>query len=187
MFQLGTFMKSLGEVKMQNKTKVSITMTIVLFGTITLVPGAFAASPTYLTTTQKAEMKYLIEEEKLARDVYTYLAKTVTTRKFSNIARSEQTHMDYMKALLTKYKLSNPTSGKAAGVFVNKDIQALYNSLTVEGSAGLLQAVGVGVKIENVDIATLKGLLAKPLPVDVKAALSLMLAASYNHLEAYTY
>jgi hypothetical protein len=95
--------------------------------------------------------------------------------------------MNYMAALLTKYKLSNPTSGKAAGVFVNKDIQALYNSLTVEGSAGLLQAVGVGVKIENVDIATLKGLLAKPLPVDVKAALSLMLAASYNHLEAYTY
>jgi hypothetical protein len=95
--------------------------------------------------------------------------------------------MDYMKTLLTKYKLSNPTSGKAAGVFVNKDIQALYKSLTAEGSAGELQAFSVGAKIETLDIATIKGLLAKPLPVDVKAALSLMLAASYNHLEAYTY
>jgi hypothetical protein len=187
MFQLETLLKPSEDVEMQQRTKISIAITAMFFSTIMIAPGAIAASPTNLTTAQKAEMKYLIEEEKLARDVYTFLSKTVTTRKFSNISRSEQTHMDYMKALLTKYKISNPTSGKAAGVFVNKNIQALYNSLTAEGSAGLLQAVGVGVKIENVDIATLKGLLAKPLPVDVKAALSLMLAASYNHLEAYTY
>lgn len=47
-------------------------------------------------------------------------------------------------------------------------------------------AYGVGVKVENVDIGTLKEILAKPLPADVKAALELMLAASYNHLEAYS-
>jgi hypothetical protein len=95
--------------------------------------------------------------------------------------------MNYMATLLTKYKQTNPTTGKAAGVFVNKDIQALYNSLTAEGSAGLLQAYAVGVKVEEIDIASLKELLAKPMPVDVKAALDLLLAASYNHLEAYTY
>jgi hypothetical protein len=33
----------------------------------------------------------------------------------------------------------------------------------------------------------LKELLAKAMPVDVKAALDLLLAASYNHLEAFTY
>ena len=95
--------------------------------------------------------------------------------------------MNYIAALLTKYKQTNPTTGKAAGVFVNKDIQALYNALTAEGSAGLIQAYGVGVKIEDVDIASLKELLTKAMPVDVKAALDLLLAASYNHLEAFTY
>jgi hypothetical protein len=95
--------------------------------------------------------------------------------------------MNYMASLLTKYKQTNPTTGKAAGVFASKDVQDLYNTLTVEGSAGLLQAVGVGAKIENVDIASIKTLLAKSLPADVKAALELMLAASYNHLEAFTY
>jgi hypothetical protein len=132
-------------------------------------------------------LKYLIEEEKLARDVYTYLAGKVTTRKFSNIARSEQTHMNHIASLLTKYKQSNPTTGKAAGVFVNKDIQALYNTLTAEGSAGMVQAYGVGVKIEEVDIASLKELLLKAMPADVKAALELLFAASNNHLEAFTF
>jgi len=116
---------------MLEKKKVSLVLAATLMGAVALAPGATAATPTYLTTTQKAQLKYLIEEEKLARDVYTYLASKVTTRKFLNISRSEQTHMNYMATLLTEYKQSNPTSGKAA--------------------------------------------------------LELMLAASYNHLEAFTY
>jgi hypothetical protein len=172
---------------MLQRKKISTAIAVAVFGTLALAPAASAATPTYLTTTQKAQLKYLIEEEKLARDVYTYLSTKVTTRKFSNIARSEQTHMNYIAALLTKYKQVNPTTGKAAGVFVNKEIQALYNSLTTEGSAGLLQAYAVGVKVEEVDIASLKELLTKAMPVDVKAALDLLLAASYNHLEAFTY
>ena len=167
--------------------KISTVITAALLGAIALAPGAQAATPTYLTTTQKAQLKYLIEEEKLARDVYTYLAGKVTTRKFSNIARSEQTHMNYVASLLAKYKQTNPTTGKAAGVFVNKDIQALYNTLTAEGAAGQLQAFAVGVKVEQVDIASIKELLLKPMPADVKAALDLMLAASNTHLEAFTY
>ena len=175
----------MGSMKMLVSKKTSAILTAALFAAIALAPGASAATPTTLTTTQKAQLKYLIEEEKLARDVYTYLAKNVTTQKFSNISRSEQTHMNYMAALLTKYKLTNPTTGKAAGVFVNKDIQALYNALTKEGKVGIVQAFGVGVKIEDVDIASLKQLLAKSMPADVKTALDLLLAASYNHLDAF--
>jgi hypothetical protein len=186
-FHCGTFKKLSEDVKMLKSKKISTAVAAALLATLALAPGASAATPTYLTTTQKAQLKYLIEEEKLARDVYTYLSAKVTTRKFSNIARSEQTHMNYIASLLTKYKQTNPTIGKAAGVFVNKDIQALYNTLTAEGSAGLIQAYGVGVKIEDVDIASLKELLTKAMPADVKAALELLLAASYNHLEAFSY
>ena len=158
---------------------------LVVIATFGMAPMANAA--TRPTTAQKLQLQYIVEEEKLARDVYLYLAENVTSSKFANIARSEQTHMNYIATLLTKYKQTNPTVGKAAGVFVNKEIQALYNALTVEGSAGLLEAYGVGVKVEEVDIASLKELLAKPMPVDVKAALDLLLAASYNHLEAFSY
>lgn len=169
------------------KKIVPTILTATLFGALALAPAATAATPTYLTTAQKAQLKYLVEEEKLARDVYTYLAAKVTTRKFTNIARSEQTHMNYLATLLTKYKLWNPTTNRKAGVFYNVDLQALYNQLIVEGSAGLVEAFGVGVKVEVVDIASLEELLLNPMPADVKAALDLLLAASRNHLEAFSF
>lgn len=170
-----------------SRKKVSTLLAATLFGAIALAPVASAVTPTTLTTTQKAQLKYLAEEEKLARDVYTYLSAQVTTRKFSNIARSEQTHMNYIAMLLTKYKIWNPTTNRKPGVFFNEDIQALYNTLIVQGAPGVLEAYSVGLQIEEADIATIKVLLLKAMPLDVKAALDLLLAASYNHLEAFTY
>ncbi len=172
---------------MLNRKYVSTVVTAALAGALVLAPAANAAVPTTLTTTQKAQLKFLVEEEKMARDIYLYLATKTTTRKFSNIARSEQTHMNYMAVLLTKYKLWNPTTNRKAGVFYNQDIQKLYNTLIAEGSVGVLEAYGVGVKVEEVDIASLEELLVNPMPADVKAALDLLLAASYNHLEAFSY
>ena len=92
-----------------------------------------------------------------------------------------------MATLLTKYKVWNPTTNRKAGVFYNVDIQAMYNALIAEGGAGIVEAYGVGVKVEETDIASLQELLLKPMPVDVKATVDLLLAASYNHLEAFTY
>jgi hypothetical protein len=172
---------------MLNKKHLSTILTAALFGALALAPAATAATPTTLTATQKSQLKFLVEEEKMARDVYTYLSTQVTTRKFSNIARSEQTHMNYMATLLTKYKVWNPTTNRKAGVFYNVDIQAMYNALIAEGGAGIVEAYGVGVKVEETDIASLQELLLKPMPVDVKATVDLLLAASYNHLEAFTY
>jgi hypothetical protein len=172
---------------MLNRKYVSTLVAAALLGALAVVPAANAAVPTTLTTAQKAQLKFLVEEEKMARDIYTYLSAQVTTRKFSNIARSEQTHMNYMATLLTKYKLWNPTTNRKAGVFYNQDIQKLYNTLIAEGAVGLVEAYGVGVKVEEVDIASLKELLLKAMPVDVKATLDLLLAASYNHLEAFSY
>ena len=92
-----------------------------------------------------------------------------------------------MTTLLAKYKVWNPTTNRKAGVFFNKEIQGLYNTLTVEGAAGLAQAYGVGVKVEEHDIATIETMLLDNMPVDMKAVLELLLAASYNHLEAFQY
>ena len=92
-----------------------------------------------------------------------------------------------MTTLLAKYKVWNPTTNRKAGVFFNKEIQALYNSFIVEGAVGLVEAYGVGVKVEEHDIATIEKMLLDNMPVDMKAVLELLLAASYNHLEAFTY
>ena len=108
------------------------------------------------TTAQKLQLQYLVEEEKLARDVYTFLAENVTSQKFANIAKSEQTHMDNVAVILKTYNFFNPTLTRAAGVFRDKELQALYTELTTQGSAGVLEAFEVGVAIEELDIKDLE-------------------------------
>jgi hypothetical protein len=149
--------------------------------------GASAVTTTTKpTVAQKLQLQYLVEEEKLARDVYTYLAANVTSQKFSNIARSEQTHMDNIAAILKTYNFYNPTTARAAGVFRNTELQKLYNDLTTEGRASIAAAFGVGVKIEQLDISDLQKMATDPQPADMQAAIALLLKGSQNHLAAFT-
>jgi hypothetical protein len=171
---------------MLKQKKVSIAVVGALFGAMALAPGASAATAIRPTLEQKKQLQYLIEEEKLARDVYAYFAANVTSQKFSNIVRSEQTHMDNIAAILKAYKLFNPTLNRAAGVFRDQSLQELYNKLIAQGSAGIAQAYAAGVAIEEQDIADLQKMLsASTIPADMKAAMDLLLKGSYNHLAAF--
>ncbi len=164
---------------------ISAVVAASLLAALALAPGASAATPTTLTTTQKAQLKYLVEEEKLARDVYTYLAKNATSQKFSNILKSEQTHMDQVSAILKTYNLANPTTSRKAGVFKNDELQKLYKDLIAQGKASPAAAIEVGVSIEELDISDLEKMLEKKWPADVKLVLENLLKGSYNHLAAF--
>ena len=164
--------------------KIFVT-TVVVASMVAGLGGASAAT-VKLTTAQKTELKYLVEEEKLARDVYNYLAENVTSQKFSNIAKSEQSHMDNISALLKKYNVFNPTTNRAPGVFKNTELQKLYNDLIAEGSASVAAAFGVGVKIEKLDIADLKKMQSAKNPADMEAAIALLIKGSENHLAAFS-
>ena len=151
-----------------------------------VAPAEAATAPTRPTTAQKLQLQYLVEEEKLARDVYAYLAANVTSQKFSNITKSEQTHMDNISALLKKYNFLNPTTTRAPGVFRDAELQKLYNDLIAQGSVSVAAAMQVGVAIEELDIADLKKMMVTPAPADVKLAYDLLLKGSYNHLAAFS-
>lgn len=61
--------------------------------------SASAATP-YASSSLQAQLQYIIEEEKLARDVYTALAASAVNPRFANIARAEQIHMNEASAIL---------------------------------------------------------------------------------------
>ena len=171
---------------MLKQKKVSIAVVAALFGALAMAPGASAAVTTRPTTAQKLQLQYLVEEEKLARDVYAYLAANVTSQKFSNIVKSEQTHMDNVAAVLKTYNFFNPTTTRAAGVFRDKELQALYNQLTAQGSTSVADAYAVGIAIEKLDISDLEKMLkVTSMPADMRAMMELFLKASYNHLAAF--
>ncbi len=157
---------------------------LVVIATFAMAPMANAA--TRPTTAQKLQLQYLVEEEKLARDVYLYFAANVTSAKFANIARSEQTHMDLIGGVLKTYNFFNPTITRAPGVFRDKTLQALYTSLTAKGSTDIWAAYQVGVEIETLDIGDLQNMLDDSMPADMKYALDRLLNGSINHLAAFS-
>ena len=166
------------------KSAIAVVMAAGLLAGV--APAEAATAPTRPTAAQKLQVQYLVEEEKLARDVYAYLAANVTSQKFSNITKSEQTHMDNISALLKKYNFFNPTTTRAPGVFRDTELQKLYNDLIAQGSVSVAAAMQVGIAIEELDIADLKKMMVSPAPADVKLAYDLLLKGSYNHLAAFS-
>ncbi|MCF8555535.1 MAG: DUF2202 domain-containing protein [Candidatus Planktophila sp.] len=164
--------------------KFTAAMVLAVIAAVGFAPLANAA--TRPTTAQKLQLQYLIEEEKLARDVYLYLAENVTTMKFANIAKSEQTHMDQIAVILKTYNYFNPTTTRAPGVFRDKTLQALYNTLIAQGSTDVAAAMQVGRDIENLDIKDLQVMLKSTMPADMKLALNNLLRGSINHLAAFS-
>jgi hypothetical protein len=128
---------------------------------------------------------FMYEEEKLARDVYTYFATLYTQPMFSNIAASEQTHMDSVGGLLERYDLDVPVAD-TAGVFNNADLQQLYTDLTASGAQSLADALLAGAAIEEIDILDLKARLPQADQADIQQVYESLLYGSYNHLNAFS-
>ena len=163
-----------------------LTATAALIGlALTAIALPAQAVTTKLSSIVKAQLIYLIQEEKLARDVYAALAAKSMTPKFSNITQSEQTHMDALAVILSTYGISNPTTGKKAGVFADKGIAALYKSLVAKGSKSEIDAIAVGVTIEELDIKDIDKLSKSISQADIKFALANLRKGSLNHLAAF--
>ena len=129
-------------------------------------------------------LAFMVEEEKLARDVYNALYATWGSTTFQSIATSEQMHMDAIKNLLAVYGLTDPSSSQA-GVFTNPDLQSLYNQLVASGKQSLAEAFKVGGAIEEIDILDLQERLAQTDNADIQQVFNNLLKGSSNHLRAF--
>jgi len=143
---------------------------------------AFTLQP--LSAEETAHLLYMREEEKLALDIYQALYSKWQVRIFSNIAASEQRHFDAIGTLIDRYGLSDPTN-PTAGVFTNADLQKLYDDLLAKGNLSLLDALQVGVAIEETDIDDLKAAIAITGNRDVLTVYGNLLNGSLNHLSAF--
>ncbi len=169
---------------MAMKIRLFSTFTIAALIGVAVLPIATAATPT-VSATLKAQLIYIIQEEKLARDVYAALAKSTGINKFANITKSEQSHMDQLKVILKTYGIKDPTLNLKVGVFVDKKLTALYKTLMTKGALSSADAIAVGVLIEQTDIKDL-ALIKNVTQADIKLTLANLLKGSENHLAAFS-
>jgi len=109
-------------------------------------------TPPEISQQVKNDLVQLREEEKLARDVYLYLYTEWDQWIFSNIAQSEQQHMEAVKGLLDKYQIDDPVEPDIQGHFKDQELQNLYDDLIAAGSESKEDALHVGATIEDLDI-----------------------------------
>jgi len=138
-----------------------------------------------LSIDEIADLKFMREEEKLARDVYLALYEQWGTPVFQNIAASEQAHMDALLGLINQYGLEDPAAGNVEGVFTDPTLQALYDQLIAAGSQSMTDALIVGGAVEEIDILDLQGSLAQTHNNDIIPVYQTLLAGSENHLIAF--
>ena len=127
---------------------------------------------------------HMREEEKLARDVYNTMYEKWALKIFTNIAQSEQTHMDEVLKLLNKYGIPDPASSEP-GKFNNPDLQSLYTYLVAKGDSSMINGLLVGATIEDLDIYDLEEYMKKTTNTDILSTFQFLTCGSRNHMRAF--
>lgn len=139
---------------------------------------------TELTNQEIADLQFLREEEKLARDVYLYAFDKYNFELFQKIAGSEQVHIDEVKILLDKYELEDPASIDK-GVFLDTTLQNLYNQLIAMTDTSFLGGLTAGMIIEDMDMSDIEDFEANTAITEILDVYAFLKCTSKNHMRYF--
>jgi len=156
----------------------------ILTGTIANVPVPVCAISGSVTEAEAAGLLFMREEEKMARDVYANLYAKYKSPVFGNITKSENAHMLAVLRLITVFKITDNSTNNP-GKFTNTHIKDLYQQLITMGNISLIDALKVGVLIEQTDISDLDKELLTVKNSSIKTVYTNLKAGSNAHLKAF--
>ena len=136
-----------------------------------------------LSEADKNALLFMLEEEKLARDTYTYLYSEWSINQFDNIKNSEQTHMNAVENLLIQYNIDYNILPH--GVFEDETLQSFYNQFVIDGSISQTNALQIGATIEDLDIVDLQDYLDISTNDDLITVFNKLQCGSRNHLRSF--
>jgi hypothetical protein len=140
-----------------------------------------------LDETEIANLIFIREEEKLARDVYVVLYEKWGDPVFANIIESELRHMDAVGNLLQSFGIPDPITSGAIGDFTNEGIRSLFDLLTAWGMESEADALLVGCYIEEYDILDIWEAHEETDEARIQRVYQNLYEGSYNHLNAFAY
>ena len=134
-------------------------------------PIGAAAVKSGETYTISQMLTYAIQDEYTAYAEYDAIIKAFNAnRPFTNILKSEATHISLLEPLFKTYKVTLPSKIKAEDLELPKTLTEAYEA-------------GVTAEIKN--IAMYEQFLKQKLPEDVKLVFERLKSASESHLKAY--
>jgi len=148
-------------------------------------PALLSSDVTYNQASLDA-LVYMIEEEKLAGDIYDAFYEQTGLRVFDRIGDAEDKHLATLIAQAESAGLDlDGILSLPDGQYSNPELQALYDTLLASGSVSATAALEVGVAIERTDIADLQLAIVDLVGTPLGTSYANLLSGSYNHLAAF--
>jgi hypothetical protein len=178
---------------------------MIVAGALLVALSAPLYAAKYVPSDQEvADLTFMREEEKLARDVYAelyeyYKEGGVELIILAKIAASEDRHVEAMLDLLDKYRLDDPAEDLEPGEFDNTVLAALYENLVSDSDANQTilgepatggkvspeAALTVGAWIEERDMIDILHAIANTSRADIVGVYTNLLCGSREHLRAF--
>lgn len=133
-----------------------------------------------------SELVFMIEEEKLAGDIYEVFYGMYGLKIFDNIAQSEDQHFN---ALINQAETLGIDVDQflfePVGTFENEELQEMYDTLLAQGSESVTAALEVGKAIEEKDMVDIADAIEDVEGTTLASVYESLLTGSANHLEAF--
>jgi hypothetical protein len=84
----------------------------------------------FLTDQQLADLLYLSEEEKMARDICAVFWEKHDIVLFETVMNTEQRHMDMIRNAKARHGIKKVADRSKAGVYTNQKLQDIYTEMT---------------------------------------------------------
>lgn len=133
-----------------------------------------------------AELKFMIEEEKLAGDIYDVFYNMYGLKIFNNIAQSEDQHFNALINQAETIGLDvDQFLFEPVGSFDDPELQAMYDTLLAQGSESETAALEVGKAIEEKDMVDIAAAIEAVEGTTLAEVYDSLLTGSSYHLEAF--
>lgn len=142
--------------------------------------GPTATSP--LSAAQQQGMAFILEEERMAKDLYLEFYKTTRLPVFLDVAGSEEIHIASILTLMERRGLTGPA--EAPGVYADEALQEMYEDL-LAGADGPEAALRAAAHVEEASVHDLSMEIEGTIEPDLISVYGGLMVGSQKHLRTF--
>lgn len=140
-------------------------------------------SPVTLSAAAQSALLFQIDEERMARELFTSFGAKWGLRPFQSIPQSESRHEAVLRQLAMRAGVTAPAT--VAGRFASAEVQQRYDALLALGLESADSALRAAAFVEEQDIADLRALRATADSAELQEVVAVLERASGHHLAAF--
>lgn len=149
--------------------------------------GQVTSTPAYSDASIDT-LLYMIQEEKLAGDLYQNFYEQTGLAVFNRIAKAEDRHMSALVTQAEKIGIDvDALLSLPEGKFANAELQVMYDELLATGSVSADAALEVGRLVEQADIADLDDAMISVVGTRLENVYGSLLTGSQQHFDAFDF